>query len=364
MAKIKQAALNEIHWKLPGWNQGADANARLKSLLRDASKYFASVNVGPSAVFWNDPASDWTCVTAATAAERPAIEAEHRRVSALVSQRAGKYAEMLLTRPNDDYLFFRPTPQGGVEILFTGWGYSNYKKASGGAFRKMNEKEDTHPATVCFTVNDEPQPMRAFEVLLPGGRVNSVQTDAEGKYLFPKVNPGAKTTLRDVESQKTFEVVWDKNRTEYRFDVTPEYVPEEVVEPEVPEEEKKEEVLPPPPPPVPETPITVRIVDHKGQPFANANVSLTMPGARVDGALDTTGAIRFAADKFPPGMPITTSVVAGRESFPSIVWSIDEGEHEYLLQQEAPVEEYPLWKELLVGAACLAGVVGLAWILF
>lgn len=361
MAKIKQSALNEIHWKLPGWNQGADANARLQSLLRDASKYFANVNVGPSAVFWNHPDSDWTCVTTATADERPGIEAAQRRVSQLVQSRAGKYAEMLLTRPNEDYIFFRTTPSGTTEILYTGWGYSNYKKASGGAFRKVNETAQTHPATVAFTVDGTPVPMRSFEVVLPGGRTNTLATDAEGRYVFPMVTPGNKATLRDVESGKTFEFVWDKERKEYLFDVTPEYVPEEE------SEEESEEVLPPPPPPAPEPkpqPITLRIVNHKGQPFVNGKVSLSAPGARVDGTLDKTGAIRFETGKFHPGMPITTSLVAGSNSFPSIVWCIEEGENDYLLEEAAPAEDYNIWKELAVAVACLAGVVLVGAILF
>ena len=40
--KIKEVALNEIHWSLP-WNAGKQANDRLRQLLgENTSQYFAA----------------------------------------------------------------------------------------------------------------------------------------------------------------------------------------------------------------------------------------------------------------------------------------------------------------------------------
>lgn len=190
MPKIKQAAISEIHWKFRTWNQGADANARLRQLIGEDARSFARVSLGPTDIFWNDDAPGWICVNAATPEEQVKIDAEYRRISDILHSRAPKYADALLTFPNDDYLFFRFGPDGAAHLLFTGWGYSNYKKASGSAIRRdFVASASRHPA-ILPAHEEEAIPPHEPEVLPPPlPEIPTPEPEPEPK---PKYKPEAK----------------------------------------------------------------------------------------------------------------------------------------------------------------------------
>ncbi|MDE7380963.1 MAG: hypothetical protein K2N03_02390 [Muribaculaceae bacterium] len=416
MAKVKQASIKEIHWKIPTWNQGEGANSRLQGLLGSDSRYFARVSVGPTAVFWNHPRPGWKALSQAPDYERGAVEAELLKVSKLLTEKAGKYGEMLLTRPNDDYVFYQISPEGCVEILFSGWGYDNYKKATGRAFVDKRVQPSTGEARLLFLHDGSPVGYRDFEVHLPGGRVNILQTDGDGVYRLPSVVVGKTLHVKDIPTAREFDLTWKKGETDYPLDVTRKatlcvtvrengeptdtypvravindkiypvslfngegeiqvaVLDSDEIRVECNEEmqvltipygeerrtiefdfTKEREV-----PPLPSKYITVTVFNKDDKPMSGAKIVLRSNESVVEGMLDGSGKIRFKEESFKPGNPINTTIVSSETTYPELTWCIDEGEYEYLLKEETD-EKRSIWKTLcmIVGIMALTALAGL-----
>lgn len=488
MAKLKSSSLSEIHWKLKGWNQGD--NAMLRKLLKEDADAFARAHVGPANVEWTDETSGWRPLSTASDADRPLAEKALRDVSQRVRARAPeKYANPLLSVPNDDYIFYRIDDDGTARVLLTGWGYANSNKATGEAYKIKKEEAPTTPVTIGFTVEGEFVGSRPFSVLLESGRGNSCTTDAEGRYLFPTAPIGKNIRVRDDISGKSFSFTPQPGVAEQMFDVTQKvqvsastslngrpvsdypvrlryrgqemtlpvaqgqasatltYWPGETVDLECnglsrqinlspnsgdnhvdfdferdetakirvkirlngqPTDEwpanifydghdymmqtsngvgtkdvtwregaecrvtvgdltqtavlqpgavyndfifEMEEVLPPPPP---VKPVTVRILDKEGKPFAGARVSFTQNGKTLQNSLDQNGIVRFGINEFKVGEPIVTSVVTTSRTINDIRWSLDPDEYEYELT-EMGCKGSKWWLELLAALGILLG---------
>ncbi|MDE6217604.1 MAG: hypothetical protein K2F64_01230 [Muribaculaceae bacterium] len=160
MAKIKQAAGNELHWCIESWNQGKDANNHLRNIIRDENlrSMFANVSVSNSIIVWNHPDPDWQMLSAADEATAKAVRDLFGNQEAKLKAKAPSYAERLMRVPNEDYIFFKITPEGNIKLLLTGWGYTNSKKAEGSSYRKKVQLDPVCDIKVGFSVNGEPVP--------------------------------------------------------------------------------------------------------------------------------------------------------------------------------------------------------------
>lgn len=220
MAKIKQAAIQEIHWNIPSWNEGEDASKRLRQVLKADARHFATVSIGPKDYFWDFPEPGWTPLSQADPISHKAASDELAKLRARVESVAPKYAGHLLTVPNEDYIFFRLSPEGATEILLTGWGYTNYKKATGGSRRVVRNTANLCDARIGFAVNGQIQPGRQFQTLTVGGQANTFTTGADGWYPLHGMKEGETQQVRDVISGKTFPLTWSSEQPDHLLDVT------------------------------------------------------------------------------------------------------------------------------------------------
>ena len=222
--KIKEVALNEIHWTIDQWNRGDQANDRLSEKLGPLSRYFAKGNVGAETFTWSfDAPLKWTPLN--KAAEPEAVAARQRweelknEVKAKLAA-TPELAEHILEIPNEDYIHCRTDETGAIDILITGWGFRNFKKAGPHIWGHKNEADKSHPVDISFTLEGEKLPSRPFFIVAPKTR-NEFTTDAEGNFrIGNKMEPGATINIVDGPTQKAFQIVVDETQTEYVFDVT------------------------------------------------------------------------------------------------------------------------------------------------
>ena len=222
--KIKEVALNEIHWTIDQWNRGDQANDRLSEKLGPLSRYFAKGNVGAETFTWSfDAPLKWTPLNKAS--EPEAVMARQRweelknEVKAKLAD-TPDLAEHILEIPNEDYIHCRTDETGATDILITGWGFRNFKKAGPHIWGHQKEADKSHPVDISFILEGEKQPSRPFFIVAPKTR-NEFTTDAEGNFrIGNKMEPGVTINVVDGPTQKTFQIVVDETQTEYVFDVT------------------------------------------------------------------------------------------------------------------------------------------------
>ncbi|MCM1376885.1 MAG: hypothetical protein NC097_04510 [Clostridium sp.] len=221
MAKIKQAGISEIHWNLPPqWGEGDTAYKRLCQLLKEDAKFFAPVKTGPKDYFWNHPEGGWSPLSSADVGTATIVRTKLEALRSHLEQKVPTYAAKLLTVPNDDYIFYRVDAIGQTEILLTGWGYSNYKKATGGASKKVTQDVPMMNVRIGFAVEGLPQPGRPFETFTANGMTNNFLTDAQGWFSLKGMKIGQSQQVKDSISGKVVTLTWSSGQSEYLIDVT------------------------------------------------------------------------------------------------------------------------------------------------
>lgn len=213
----------EVRWLLNGKiNKGSQANQMLKDELRELSVHFVDMQLGSNSYIWEWDGDEWKKYSEASQEELNIVEAEIEKVRQAVSMKTQK-AEVLLTVPNIDYIFFRISDIGDVDIKFTGWGFSNYKPAIGKPIiRDIAKQKTTQKTRIAFLVDGLPVPNRDFHYKFSYmQKENLQQTGIDGFYTFdtPLV-VGDNITLTDLISRKSFTLIVTLGKEEYIYDVT------------------------------------------------------------------------------------------------------------------------------------------------
>ena len=222
--KIKEVALKEIHWSLPTWNAGTQANDRLRQMLGSTlSAQFARCSVGGAFYVWNvDINGKWTPLTNAQPAEEMLARKAWDELKQEVRSRLNNdpdLAEKILTIPNEEYVFYQIDAAGQVKVLITGWGFTNFKRPVIGNQRVEVEDKGAHPISVAFAIDDEKVPGRDFFIVTPMKNVPHT-TDGEGNFSLGKINADTTFEIIDAPTGRKFNILTDRTTTEYTFDVT------------------------------------------------------------------------------------------------------------------------------------------------
>lgn len=423
--KIKSVALNEIHWTIEQWNQGQQANDRLSQKLGPACSYFAKCNVGANFYSWTvDAPGKWTPLS--DAPENDAIiarqkweEVKQEVVSKLAP--ASDLSDKILTVPNEEYIFYRIDPASGqAEILITGWGFRNFKKAGPHLWGGAVQPETAHPVDVSFTVEGVVQPGRPFAIIAPKTR-NEYVTDAQGVFrIGEKIEPGTVINLQDGPTEKEFQLVVEEQRIDYTFDVT-EFVTLKVlatldgnpieqgdltvkygndnydlmlsdgraalnlplregtpctvtfgdeqktayltlddstirfdrITPKVEEPVVEETEL------APAKLVKITVLDSSEQPMKSQKIAFRQDGNVVQELqLDENGSVMLDQDLFNTAAPLTAQLTDTQ--LPEVEFTFEEGETEYVLQQQA-AEQKSRAAEVLVAILLLAALAGIGY---
>ncbi|MCM1152422.1 MAG: hypothetical protein NC328_02045 [Muribaculum sp.] len=423
MGKLKESAISELHWVLPGWNEGHDAYVKLRQLIRDDASFFAEAHVSARTYGWNHPAAGWMPLSAAPADVAANVEDVLANISERIHSTAPAYAGAIMSFPNDDYVFYRTDENGALQVIITGWGYSNYKKATGRVFRKARRtKTALTDVRIAFTSDGIPVPSRQFDLIDKGGNLKRLSTGPDGWFAIPGQPVGASETFVDAATGKRFTAVWTEGQQDYTFDVTrkatlavsvksngapcdkypvsvesgsahynvplsggfgsltltaPEGEPAKVscngeyreitLEP-LPAQNSVDfdftELPEPPGPPVPPVPpvekIEISVVDKDGKPMAHAGVALRQNGNVLNRTLDENGRCSLERGVLLDGVPVSTDVVCGSRTFNNIVWTPQADENSYVLQQTEE-KSTPVWLQVLAVFGMTLAAVFFAW---
>ena len=334
--EIKNVIVNEIHWSI-GWNASQEANKRLKDKIGETSKYFAQLKVGNATYNWTvDTIGKWRPLGMAPDSDKSLILEKTTQIRQEVFAKLAS-EENLATKicqvPNyEEYIFYKDNEDGTLDVVITGWGFHNFKK-SGPFIETWPPSPVKHNTTIAFVINGERQPQRTFSIITPKMQKPDI-TDEQGIRTYCEYE-GLEITVIDDITQRQFSFVTQDKDLELTFDITPE--PEVIEEPVIEEEPVVEE------PVVEEEPVkkgdlaTISVLDAQGQPMKNALFRLQQGEQTVEGQLNEQGAAIFAKDGFSLDQPLQAHITTeNQQQLEPIEFTLEEGEKEYVLQQNAP----------------------------
>jgi len=319
--ELKRVITSEIHWSI-GWNASQQANSRLKEKIGDTSNYFAPLKVGNATYNWVvDSVAQWRPMGVASDSEKVLIMQKAEQVKQEVYAKLGSdesLASKICQVPNyEEYIFYKAGDNGEIDIIITGWGFHNFKKA--GPFK------DTWPplpklysTTIAFVDEGERQPGRIFSIVTSSMEKPDV-TDAQGLRVY-KEHPGVTLTVVDDITQRRFTFTTADHDTLLEFDVTEQAG--EPVKPETPAEPVKPVV------------INLKVLDSQGLPLRNATAKLTQGSTTANATLDGLGGTTFERDAFDASKPIGVALTtADGQQLDTAELQLTDNETEYVLQQ-------------------------------
>lgn len=222
MIKVKEVSQKEIYWLFPNMNIGAQANARVMQMLGELHTSFAPCSIAASHYVWKSEEDGWTPLSlASSAVERSMVLTAQTNLYAKVLEKAPNMAEKLMTIPNDEYIFYKIREDGTVALLYTAWGFRNFKADITPHFSSHNiEAKET--LRISFARNGELLPNRNFEVVLPI-KNNAFKTDENGVCDFGAFfKAGDTIDIVDIETGKMFNVVVTPGKADYVLDISQE----------------------------------------------------------------------------------------------------------------------------------------------
>ena len=333
--EIKSVRITEIHWSI-NWNASQQANDRLKEMLGPTSKYFAALKVGNATYNWVvDTVAEWRPMGAAPDSVKTRILEKTEEVRQEVFSKLGSddnLAGKICQVPNyEEYIFYRDDPNG-IDVVITGWGFHNFKKA-GPFVATWPPKPVMHTTTIAFTVDGQRQPGRAFSIVTPKMR-KPFTTDEQGLQAY-KEYAGVNITVIDDITQRQFTFTTADKDCTLEFDVTDHTAPPEPEpEPEPQPIDDDDATIIEEPTPV--VTATVTVLDAQGQPMKGASCRLQQGEQTHEGVLDDQGVLAFTKSNFSLEQPLQAHIspVGGQPS--DVQFTLQETENDYVLQQNAP----------------------------
>ena len=220
--EIKNVRVNEIHWSI-GWNASQEANKRLNDKIGETSKYFAQLKVGNATYNWIvDTVGKWRPMGMAPDSDKSIIMEKADEIRNEVFSKLSddeNLATKICQVPNyEEYIFYKDNEDGTLDVVITGWGFHNFKKA-GPFIETWPPRPVMHSTTIAFIINGERQPLRPFSIVTPKMQKPDV-TDEQGIRTF-KEYAGLNITIIDDATQRQFNFTTEEYDTEHEFDITP-----------------------------------------------------------------------------------------------------------------------------------------------
>ena len=189
--------------------------AILKKQLSDEDFIFTKRTPGSGFLQWDLPGEGWMPLTQADPLVTSEVVAEKERRFRRIMEVFGSQhaiAQKVLSVPDDSYIFYRPSANGGIEVKITVWGYKYPEKVGGGGLTgKMPPKESTQEVAVSFIYDGKRLPAYDF-------RINGFarKTEADGLKILGKLpigtsyeietDNGHKVTITIVAGQRDYEI--------------------------------------------------------------------------------------------------------------------------------------------------------------
>ena len=228
--KRKKIKYNEAHWTLSsqGINPNDQANKVLQSKIgSDISRHFAKLNVGSDFFEWTFTCdSEPMTLSQASGYDAMVVRDEYNKLGEQVMKCFGDNShigERLLHVPNEDFIYYYKDEAGMIQIVLTGWGFTNRRGPSVGPSLKSIPVQDLGTnINIGFIRDGELVADRKFLLSTAfQAKPNEFTTSADGFYHFDlPFKKGSKFTVTDEISGKEFLLYVEADQTDYVFDIT------------------------------------------------------------------------------------------------------------------------------------------------
>lgn len=203
----------------PSGNQSYDELYKmLNANLAATDNPFTKRIPGSGYLQWDLPGEGWKPLTEVDPLAESQVKTEKERLIDVVMTAFGpnrQLAQKVLTVPDDNYIYYRPNKNGGVEVKFTAWGYKYPIRINNPDIEvPIQPKEDMQEVVIKISYNGQGLPAYEFTV-------DSFKrvTGADGSLLLG-VLPVGNTYTIDTPDGHHAQIVIVKNQRDYVIDVT------------------------------------------------------------------------------------------------------------------------------------------------
>lgn len=137
--------------------------------------------------------------------------------SQLITKFGDKQAELLLSVPDDGYIYFNDDEEE-IKILITGWGFKKPVRVGGKPI--IEEIIDKNPITIAFVYNGSRLPNYQFGIKL-SNKARKLHTDSEGLCHMGNLCEGERYIVYDIQNgNKTYNLEIVSGQSHYDIDLT------------------------------------------------------------------------------------------------------------------------------------------------
>lgn len=301
--RIDSAAVDRLTRERP-----IDVLWKMMEPLDPTCRIFAPFQVRNKDYVWTLDGEDWTRLSEAEPWDASAVRAKIEDVRVRIPSSLAlspSLVDYILTTPGDEYVFFRKSPSGDVEVQLTGWDFAFPRRPGQRGPVTWSDPAGEQDVRVVFEDSGTPVPSFSFMLTTPSGKEKVLSTGPDGTLYLGRMAPGRQVPLRGVTRSGDFGLVVEMGKDYYRFDVTP-----------------------PPPPPPRECSLRVDVRTQGGAPA---------PGTRI-----LVGGIEYTTDSSSAvvvdGLTVGMGVKVKYGGDLSICSDVDlvEGENRVLLKVPDP----------------------------
>ena len=181
---------------------------------------FARIDYGPGVFIWRHAETGWLPFSQASALKQEELRDALNALRQECVRRLGEQtATLLLTLPDDSYIYYKDQPDGSVRLMLTGWGFRKPVNTPPPVMPDPIRRQKHNAVTVAFCYDGQPLPNYPFALKLASQK-KPLATDAQGVFTFDDIAPGEQAKLIDTRSGKEFVLRVEEGQSHYDFDIT------------------------------------------------------------------------------------------------------------------------------------------------
>lgn len=210
----KKSSIKEVH-KLVQQDY-PELYKKLSSILGDENP-FAKFSIGAGSYIWSDNRYNWHQMIAFSSLKQEIVKEALLAVRAkLVTQFGEKQTELLLSIPDEGYIYFND--EDDIKVLITGWGFKKPVRVAGKPI--IEEIINKNPVTLAFIYEGKKLSNYQFGLKL-SNKARKLHTDPEGICHMGTLCDGERYTIYDIQhSNKVYYLEIVPGQYHYDIDIT------------------------------------------------------------------------------------------------------------------------------------------------
>lgn len=210
----KKSSIKEVH-KLVQQDY-PELYKKLSSILGDENP-FAKFSIGAGSYIWSDNRYNWHQMIAFSSLKQEIVKEALLAVRAkLVTQFGEKQTELLLSIPDEGYIYFND--EDDIKVLITGWGFKKPVRVAGKPI--IEEIINKNPVTLAFIYEGKKLSNYQFGLKL-SNKARKLHTDPEGICHMGNLCDGERYTIYDImHDNKEYYLEIVSGQYHYDIDIT------------------------------------------------------------------------------------------------------------------------------------------------